>query len=159
MSTAGDPAASLQNLHDIAVPASVAWWPPAPGWLLVAGLLLLTSGLLGLRKWRRYRRNRYRRMALTRLRAIRQQPSSPEAAASLATLLKQTALAAWPRLEVASLSGAQWSDFLHRTGSDDPALDDLYSCVYRQQTLTRESLETMCRATEHWIRHHRNEGD
>ena len=31
---------SLQNLHDIVVPGPAAWWPPAPGWYVLAAVAL-----------------------------------------------------------------------------------------------------------------------
>ena len=99
-----DPA-SLQNLHDIVVPPPVSFWPPAPGWYLVAGLLLLLILVLLLRVVIRYRRNAYRRAALAKL-------ASASSLPQIATLLKRVALAAYPRTQVASLTGDAWLNWL-----------------------------------------------
>ena len=56
----------------------------------------------------RYRRNAYRREALRQLDAV--DPGG------ISTVLKRTALAAWPREQVAALTGAAWLAFLDRTG-------------------------------------------
>lgn len=40
----------LQQLRDIHVPAEPSWWPPAPGWWLVAGLCLAAALWLA-RRW------------------------------------------------------------------------------------------------------------
>ena len=107
-----DPA-DLANLRDLALPPPIAWWPPPVGWwILAAGALAIAA--IGLaRLWRRYRGNAYRRVALRELAAL----GTTTAAPAIAELLKRTALAAYPRFEVAALSGAAWLAFLDRTGS------------------------------------------
>ena len=47
----------LQQLRDIHIPAEPSWWPPAPGWWLLAGICL--AALFWLSKlWRARRRRR-----------------------------------------------------------------------------------------------------
>lgn len=47
----------LQQLRDIHLPADPAWWPPAPGWWLLAGLALAAAWyLVGLLRARQARR-------------------------------------------------------------------------------------------------------
>jgi len=56
-------------LRDIHLPAPVPWWPPAPGWWLLALALLLASLLVWL--WLRHRRRRqWARVALAELDAL-----------------------------------------------------------------------------------------
>ena len=47
---------ALEQLRDIHLPQAVHWWPPAPGWWIVAALLLALTIWLS-----RYLRARYRR--------------------------------------------------------------------------------------------------
>ena len=49
-----DNATSLDRLHDIALPPSVPWWPPAPGWyavMVIAAIGLLALLILAARRW------------------------------------------------------------------------------------------------------------
>ena len=117
-----DPA-SLDRLHDVLAPLPTPWWPPAPAWYWVLGVLALglAVGLaLGIRHWLR---NRYRHEALAEL--ARLEPLLTDASqrtvalASLAALLKRTAVSAWPREAAASLTGAEWQDFLDHAGDTD----------------------------------------
>ena len=64
-----DPA-SLQNLNDIALPETVAWWPLASGWYFIIGLLLIALAWSVYRRRQRWTRNRYRRMALSELQVL-----------------------------------------------------------------------------------------
>ena len=107
-----DPA-SLENLHDIVVPMPVPWWPPAPGWLFLGGLLLLLILIVLTRTALRYRRNAYRRVALTELRLA---AAGTEPLPLVAGLLKRTAMAAYRREDVAGLTGKAWMDWLAETG-------------------------------------------
>ncbi len=103
-----DPA-SLQNLRGIVEPPPVPWWPPAPGWWVVIGVVACALLLFGWRAWRRWRRNAYRRAARAELARASTVPQ-------VAEILKRTALAAYPRTDVASLSGSAWLDWLEETG-------------------------------------------
>ncbi len=110
-------------LRDIHLPAPIPWWPPAPGWWLLLGLLLL--GLLLYALWRWIQR---RRLLIT---LAHQEWKSIEArfqasgnhqqlAAELSALLRRVALARFPRAEVAALSGEAWLEFLDQTNPQRP---------------------------------------
>jgi len=105
-----DPA-DLSNLRDIVLPPEVALWPPAPGWWIVAAGGAAALAILVGAAVARYRHNAYRRAALREL--------DKAEARDISAILKRAALAAWPRAEVASLTGAAWLAFLDRTGRTD----------------------------------------
>ena len=64
---AGHPAATGPvagpGLRDIHLPADPAWWPPAPGWWLLAGLALVALVVVAW-AWRRHRRMHGRRQQI-----------------------------------------------------------------------------------------------
>ncbi|QJE98832.1 DUF4381 domain-containing protein [Luteolibacter luteus] len=99
---------SLDRLHDLVVPPPAPWWPLAPGWWILLGFIAaLVLGWL-LKSFIRWQKNRYRREALAMLQ------DTP--VAGLSALVKRVALSAWPREEVADLTGPAWLRFLDRTG-------------------------------------------
>ena len=114
-----DPLAQLRNIH---LPEPVSWWPPAPGWWLVA---LVTAALLvvGGRALLKYiRENRYRKVALAELRRLqeqRQRYTHRDLLERLAALLRRVAIQGCGRQQVASLAGERWLRFLDETGSTD----------------------------------------
>lgn len=109
----------LSQLRDIHTPAAVSWWPPAPGWWLLALLVVATGIGVGAWLWL-YQRNRWRRAALGELRRVR----SLDAAAQvreLSVLLRRVALRRYPREQVAALAGDAWLAFLDRAmGQETP---------------------------------------
>jgi hypothetical protein len=114
---AADPLAGLRDWH---LPGPVAWWPPAPGWWLVAGLILVALGL-GWGLWRRrQRRGAAVRAALNKLADLRLQLAADgdrrRFAAGVSNLLRRLALIRYPRERVAGLTGAAWLGFLDDTG-------------------------------------------
>ncbi|WP_235913391.1 DUF4381 domain-containing protein [Brucella tritici] len=116
---------ALRSLHDIAVPPPVSWLPQTWGWGLLAAFLLLGIAILTVRWVIRYRRNAYRREALHALESISNStPTGRSPAIEIAELMKRTALSAWPRTDVATLSGSQWVGFLERH-SPEPLGTDL----------------------------------
>jgi hypothetical protein len=97
--------APAESLRDIHLPSAVAWWPPAPGWWLLA--LLLAMGLAAVSGWLVIHRRRHRaqRQALAAL-------TGTADAQAVNVLLKRTALAYFDRSRVAPLHGLAWFEFL-----------------------------------------------
>lgn len=153
---------SLERLHDIVVPPPTPWWPPAPGWLWLLALVSLVALMLALRWFARWQRNRYRREALAevaRLEALARDASKrANALAGLSALLKRTALTAYGRERVASLTGQAWFDFLD--GSGDTRFGDglgsaLESAVYRARADDNAvTTDTLTAEIRRWIRDH-----
>lgn len=153
---------ALRSLHDIAIPQPVSWVPQTWGWALIAIAVALVAMLLALRWLRHYRANAYRREAVAMLGGIdaglRNGMPPREAAHQLGELLKRTALAAWPRKKVASLSGRAWVDFLSGDDkeTDDSALRRLFDDLeYQDRLPTVQFLNEVIPAARRWIeRHH-----
>lgn len=143
-----DPA-SLQNLHDIVIPPPIPFWPPAPGWYLVAALLLGGIAWLVVRLVGRHRRNAYRRAALAEL-------AGASTLTQLVEILKRTALAAYPRRQVAGLTGEAWTRWLAETADREvppPVAEVLTRGVYaRSDDRDRSEVSAFCAG---WIRRHR----
>lgn len=154
---------SLENLHDIVVPPAVSWWPLAPGWYALAAVV----GILGLwgllRLWRRRQRNRYRVLALAELASIRaEEPDAEILGSYLMALLKRTALAAYPRAEVAATSGKAWWQYLDECDVEarfapgpGASLERLAYRGGRGGEWAPDDFEKTVAAVEGWIRHHR----
>ncbi|MFG1302269.1 DUF4381 domain-containing protein [Xanthobacter sp. V3C-3] len=104
-------AADLSRLADIVVPSPVPWWPPAQGWWILCAGLVAALAILALGAIRHYRRNAYRRAALAELSAVGA-VADPAGAAAVSAILKRAALVAYPRAEVAALTGETWLAFL-----------------------------------------------
>ena len=157
-----DPA-SLQNLNDIVVPANVSWWPVASGWYVLAGFALLLLVFFGYRAIQHRKKNRYRRLALQELSDIRQQ-ADMTALQALPIVLKRAALSAWPRGDVAALSGGEWHCFLDRTAATDlfssgagTLLDQLAYGGGSNRTPDDPDLDRVLAAAEFWLRRHRTD--
>ncbi len=116
-----DPA-DLSNLRDIVVPPAVSFWPPAPGWWAVSAACLVAAGFAIAAVVRHRQRNAYRREALRELAS-----ADPR---DISAILKRAALAAFPREQVASLSGPAWLAFLDRTGGTRFVTTGLASLPY-----------------------------
>ena len=155
-------AGNLANLHDIVLAQPVSWWPLAPGWYVLAFVIATLALVFAWRARRRWLARRYRRQALDELRAIQNDSLEPAAAAAnLMTLLKRTALSAYPRQQVAGLSGEDWWSFLDQcTGGDQfrkqlgPATSALVYSDSPSTVATAATVQQLSVATEFWIRNH-----
>ena len=109
----------LQNLRDIHLPDPVGFWPLAPGWYLLAIILLLLAIGISCLVCRRHRRGRAKRQALLLLHDYeRQYAAGTDAAvisAQISELLRRVALVYYPRTRVAGLNGLLWIGFLNET--------------------------------------------
>ena len=112
-----DPLSGLRDWH---LPDPVSWWPPAPGWWLLAGLLLAGVWFAS-RWWRRWpRQGAGTRLALRELAglnaALVTDGDARRFVAGVSQLLRRLALVRFPREQVAGLSGSDWLTFLDATG-------------------------------------------
>ncbi|MEX1033661.1 MAG: DUF4381 domain-containing protein [Cellvibrionaceae bacterium] len=158
-----DPLAQLRDIH---VPDPVSWWPPAPGWWIVAILILAA---LGLAWWlrRQYRaRNAYRRAARHELAQawdrLRRDGNLDRYIEALGQILRRAALVAFPRQRVNGLHGEAWLRFLDESlpankGSAEPFSQgpghDLLVLPYRPVDPSR-NLEPLHNLVMDWLTHH-----
>ena len=102
---------AIAGIEEIVGPEPVSWMPQTPAWLVVLLLILALLARLGWRRWRTWQHNRYRSLALEKLAKTGELPA-PQRLQTISALLKATALHAYPREEVASLSGEPWVQWL-----------------------------------------------
>jgi hypothetical protein len=165
MSAAPADPTSLENLYDIIIPSPVPWWPPAPGWYVVGGVVLVLAVWASWLGWRRWQATAYRRAALTELQQLKGRAADSAqrvpALQALPTLVKRTALAAFPRQAVASLSSTAWLEFLDHTGHTDAfthgrgqLLPALSYNPHAASRLDAQEMEELFSIVSGWIRHH-----
>jgi hypothetical protein len=103
----------LQRLRDVHLPDAPAWFPPAPGWWLLATVVIvaLAFGIVAQRR-RRRRRAPFRTATGTLedlARGVRAGSSSPaDYAHAASAVLKRLIVHVLRRRDAAALTGAQW---------------------------------------------------
>ncbi|MBU0479724.1 MAG: DUF4381 domain-containing protein [Proteobacteria bacterium] len=113
----GDPLAGLKDIH---LPADIGWWPPAPGWWLLAVVAGPLFYFLARRVVAWLRNRRYRREAISGLRksfaAYGKHGDGYRFLCEVSVLLRRLAIHRYGRTVVADLTGTDWLEFLDRTG-------------------------------------------
>ncbi|MEL1266031.1 DUF4381 domain-containing protein [Pseudoxanthomonas putridarboris] len=94
-------------LRDVHVPAAPPLWPPAPGWWLVAGVVLLACAVWAAWAWRRKRRLRTWQRWFD---AAQAGPGSAQQVAAMSELLRRAARRVEPQAD--RLQGEAWLRFL-----------------------------------------------
>ncbi len=154
---------ALGDFVEVVSPDAISWLPQTAGWRWLGLLVLLAVLYRGLKILRRWYHNRYRREATARIMDLLDDPDRPTGAGEVNHLLKLTALAAFPREQVARLSGPDWVEFLNRQ-CPQPAFtaqqaELLGSGSYRLEPLGRVARQDLLAASLAWIREHRNPQD
>ena len=146
-------------LRDIHLPGSVSWWPPAPGWWLLAGAVLATAAFS--LYWRR-RRKRLRLSAINLAREeltwIREQfviHEDPVASVRrLSALLRRLSISLFPREQTAGLIGGSWLEFLDRPMASRVFSEGhgrlIVEAPYRAG-VKKEEVETLLSVCDEWI--------
>lgn len=152
----------IDRLADLSMPDPVPLVPQTESWWLLGGAVSVVVTLVLHRCWRGWRAGEYRREALRALQAIERHhlrdPSS-RALADIATLLRRTALAAFPRDKVAALHGEAWLRFLDErygaTGFGSGPGRILLAAPYANNSgTTNEDAQELVRVVRTWIRRH-----
>ena len=143
-----DSATDLSRLHDIVEPGPVSWWPMSIGWwiLIVSGVLLVS--MVCLRNWKRWRADAFRREALREV-------ADASNAATIAALIRRTALASYARAEIAGLNGDAWVGWLEEKVSmsaPEQVRRLLAGGLYKQDIA--EDTIVLRRWAEQWILKH-----
>ncbi len=143
--------APLDKLHGFYQPAPPTWAPQTVGWYCLFSLIAIAAIWVLIYEIRRWLFSRYRRVALKEL------PTLP--VNELSALLKRTALSAWPREKVASLSGAEWTRFLDGTlrggGFLDAPGNRIEDLAFHSVVIAAEEETQLRKLAAKWIRRHR----
>ena len=105
----------LAQLRDIHLPEAISFWPPAPGWWLLALFAIVCSALITLLWLRRKRTRIYRQEALKELDEILNSQQHFKKVQSIFHLLRQTAHTANRETNIASLPTSSFLEFLRAT--------------------------------------------
>jgi hypothetical protein len=149
-----DPLAQLRDIH---LPDPVSWWPPAPGWWLLALVALAFIAATTHFIFRYIRRNRYRKEALQELQRLNENRaglSTRGAVEQLAMLLRRVAIQTCGRKAVASLVGQAWLRFLDNKGGTNQFTAGPGKVLGEgqyQQTVEAD-LDRLHQVVEKWIR-------
>lgn len=158
-----DPLAQLRDIH---MPEAIGYWPPAPGWWILAVILLAAFGTLLVFLKKKRQSQRYRKLALQQLSQLQDGHKEPVLyLAQINRLLKQTLLAAPTPNKAAGLTGKQWLYFLDRSANTDRFSNGpgkwLIEGPYlpaNTNTIDTNTLKNLHSLVEHWIKTHRLQG-
>jgi len=114
-------AKQLEQLRDIHLPPGISWWPPAPGWWVLAGVVVIAAlAAVGVSYVRR-RTVRYR--ALHELNDLRRDENlgAVSAAERIAVLLKRIVLQRSATKSIGVEHGTRWVERLTQDPGGMPA--------------------------------------
>lgn len=117
--------ALLEQLRDIHAAPEVPWWPPAPGWWLLAAILLVALAWLARRLLARYRAHQRRQRLLHFIEWVETEVDPVEAPGQYLAdhnrIFKLVALRAFPDADCAQMAGDEWVGFLrsHLGGGEE----------------------------------------
>jgi hypothetical protein len=150
-------------LRGLQLPDAISWWPLAPGWWVLFGLLALGVGLLLREVLRRRVRSAALRHALRQLErhtaAFAEHGNAVTLGIEVSELLRRAMLAYAPRADVAGLTGEAWLAWLDRDMKEprflagagrsllelpyrDPANVDAFADIDGMLAAVRERLRT-----------------
>ena len=123
-----NPEAVLAQLEPLRAPAELSWWPPAPGWWLLALLCLIALLWALLRAWRAWQGRSALRQARRELQQLQRTSLPPgELISRLSVWQRRLVVARSGRRACARLSGQPWiallNDLAGETSFDETSAD------------------------------------
>lgn len=149
----------LSGLIEVTPPADISWYPQTIGWLILLFAFSLWVLYLLYHKYQKYISNTYRRKALIELNKLIVKPDMHDA---IPVLLKRTALYAYRRKQVASLTNSDWEVWL-----DEQCEQCRFSTTHNSQLsllayghhhdLSKQTIDDLYQQIAIWIRFHKGE--
>ncbi len=149
----------LSQLRDIHAAPAAPWWPPAPGWWLLAFavlLLLIWLGRLVLASYRVRRRRKQILAWVDHLNTTTDPSLEPQAyLATLNRIFKLVALRAFPAQHCAQLAGSDWTEFLREKMQGTDSLDSIEMLATGPyEPAPQFDPQVMSNLARTWIRRH-----
>ena len=143
-------------LEDIITPTEIGIWPLAPGWwLLLLSIVGITTLMIVLIK-RHQKKWGYRKQALQRLKAEYQHwqlaGDEQQCLSAMASIVKRTAITAYPTVNIKSLYGQQWIDFLNKHTQKVVFDQDLSTALYQKHRGI--NIDELYEQYKQWIKTH-----
>ena len=151
---------TASELGPLYEPEAIGFSFQSPGWYFLGGMIVLLALYISIKWLRKYLKNAYRRDALKHLSAIESELEGQEEAVSLRkilVLLKNVAMQAFGRENVAALYGKGWLLFLEEKGKDTAFLkysSSISASLYRLEKPQREQLREIIDLSKRWIKTH-----
>jgi len=130
MPTGGGTSNPLDQLKDIHLPEPVTFFPSAPGWWLLGSIILVLIAYFIYRQYRYKKLIRLMTPAAQEINYLKQISPSASSLAQLSALLKRISLVYFPQLQVASLKGTQWLNFINHQSQDSSKQRVIFSEPY-----------------------------
>lgn len=133
------------------------WWPPAVGWWLLAGLILLLL-VLGYQGYRHLTRNTAVKAASKQLQQLKQtrELDNKQKLKALSELLRRVAISVSPREQTASLTGQAWLDYLHSSLKKSTLTETvgavLANAHYQKTAPSDDQLTQLIGFCENWLK-------
>lgn len=125
----------LAQLADIHLPEPVSFWPPAPGWWILAVILLLLAAWATSKILLASRRSKIKARALSELKKCysRYADNTDSDTGNLQlryvnevnSVFKRVALVHFPGTAVAGLGGPEWLDFIKKNGESSLLTEEI----------------------------------
>lgn len=153
----------LAQLADIHLPTEVSYWPPAPGWWVLAVLVLAAGFYLFTRVRAARKQAHIRHHALAELHAVYANLANSDdndiGAVKLRfvnavnSVFRRVALYHFPHANVASLAGSAWVDFIRHNGDSSAMTDEIAEALSfgRFQTSCNVDAENLYQLGQQWV--------
>lgn len=151
----------LSQLRDIRGLDAVSWWPPAPGWWMVLGLLMVLAGMaLHMQRRREEYRASWQADMRARLAALRadQSRNVKQKAAELSELMRLIAMRRFGRDVCAGRQGREWLGWLAQNDPEGFRWDEkaaiLADAPYMPDEKVKKTAnwDEVVMAAERWLR-------
>ena len=149
----------LSQLRDIYAAADASWWPPAPGWWVLAVLVVVALLFLFRHVFHRLRTHQRRARLIRFVDQVEKDFVSVKAPlaylSSLNRVFKIVAMRAFPEQNCAFMQGREWAEFLQLNLSGAGPADDLVALAEGPyQPVPAFRAETLASMARQWVRQH-----